>query len=235
MLVDDEALKLARLALAAAVRQVIRNGLYTFAFVSLLALALPAQAQLAAGVDFAEIKPALQVDNPARIEVVEFFSYACPHCSDLNPLVRKWAAKLPADVAFKRVPVSFNSPFYQLMAKLFYTLDAIGEMERLDAAAFDAIHVKGLKLIDEKSVQEWAVSQGVDAKKFSDAFKSFSTDSNVKRADQLSRAAKIPGVPALVVDGRYLVVGKNVKNHDELLALTEKVIDKARTERAAKK
>ena len=212
-----------------------RLAAYTFAFVSLLALALPAQAQLAAGVDFAEIKPALQVDNPARIEVVEFFSYACPHCSDLNPLVRKWAAKLPADVAFKRIPVSFNSPFYQLMAKLFYTLDAIGEMERLDAAAFDAIHVKGLKLIDEKSVQEWAVSQGVDAKKFSDAFKSFSTDSNVKRADQLSRAAKIPGVPALVVDGRYLVVGKNVKNHDELLALTEKVIDKARTERAAKK
>ena len=212
-----------------------RLAAYTFAFVSLLALALPAQAQLAAGVDFAEIKPALQVDNPARIEVVEFFSYACPHFSDLNPLVRKWAAKLPADVAFKRVPVSFNSPFYQLMAKLFYTLDAIGEMERLDAAAFDAIHVKGLKLIDEKSVQEWAVSQGVDAKKFSDAFKSFSTDSNVKRTDQLSRAAKIPGVPALVVDGRYLVVGKNVKNHDELLALTEKVIDKARTERAAKK
>lgn len=212
-----------------------RLAAYTFAFVGLLALALPAQAQLAAGVDFAEIKPALQVDNPARIEVVEFFSYACPHCSDLNPLVKKWAAKLPADVAFKRVPVSFNSPFYQLMAKLFYTLDAIGEMERLDAAAFDAIHVKGLKLIDEKSVQEWAVSQGVDAKKFSDAFKSFSTDSNVKRTDQLSRAAKIPGVPALVVDGRYLVVGKNVKNHDELLALTEKVIDKARTERAAKK
>ena len=212
-----------------------RLAAYTFAFVSLLALALPAQAQLAAGVDFAEIKPPLQVDNPAKIEVVEFFSYACPHCSDLNPLVRKWAAKLPADVAFRRVPVSFNSPFYQLMAKLFYTLDAIGEMERLDAAAFDAIHVKGLKLIDEKSVQEWAVSQGVDAKKFSDAFKSFSVDSNVKRADQLSRSAKIPGVPALVVDGRYLVVGKNVKNHDELLALTEKVIDKVRGERTAKK
>ena len=212
-----------------------RLAAYTFALVSLLALALPAQAQLAAGVDFAEIKPPLQVDNPAKIEVVEFFSYACPHCNDLNPIVKKWAAKLPADVAFKRIPVSFNSPFYQLMAKLFYTLESLGEIEKLDAAAFDAIHVKGLKLIDEKSVQEWAVSQGVDAKKFSDAFKSFSVDSNVKRADQLSRAAKIPGVPALVVDGRYLVVGKNVKNHDELLALTEKVIDKVRGERTAKK
>ncbi len=212
-----------------------RLAAYTFALVSLLALALPAQAQLAAGVDFAEIKPPLQVDNPAKIEVVEFFSYACPHCNDLNPIVKKWAAKLPADVAFKRIPVSFNSPFYQLMAKLFYTLESLGEIEKLDAAAFDAIHVKGLKLIDEKSVQEWAVSQGVDAKKFSDAFKSFSVDSNVKRADQLSRSAKIPGVPALVVDGRYLVVGKNVKNHDELLALTEKVIDKVRGERTAKK
>ena len=212
-----------------------RLAAYTFALVSLLVLALPAQAQLAAGVDFAEIKPPLQVDNPAKIEVVEFFSYACPHCNDLNPIVKKWAAKLPADVAFKRIPVSFNSPFYQLMAKLFYTLESLGEMEKLDAAAFDAIHVKGLKLIDEKSVQEWAVSQGVDAKKFSDAFKSFSVDSNVKRADQLSRSAKIPGVPALVVDGRYLVVGKNVKNHDELLALTEKVIDKVRGERTAKK
>lgn len=212
-----------------------RLAAYTFAFVNLLALALPVQAQLAAGVDFAEIKPALQVDNPAKIEVVEFFSYACPHCNNLNPIVKKWAAKLPADVAFKRIPVSFNSPFYQLMAKLYYTLDALGEMEKLDAAVFDAIHVKGLKLIDEKSIQEWAVAQGIDAKKFSDAFKSFSVDSNVKRADQLSRAAKIPGVPSLVVDGRYLVVGKNVKNQDELLALTDKVIDKARTERAAKK
>ena len=212
-----------------------RLAAYTFALVSLLVLALPAQAQLAAGVDFAEIKPPLQVDNPAKIEVVEFFSYACPHCNDLNPIVKKWAAKLPADVAFKRIPVSFNSPFYQLMAKLFYTLESLGEIEKLDAAAFDAIHVKGLKLIDEKSVQEWAVSQGVDAKKFSDAFKSFSVDTNVKRADQLSRSAKIPGMPALVVDGRYLVVGKNVKNHDELLALTEKVIDKVRGERTAKK
>ena len=212
-----------------------RLAAYTFAFVSLLALALPAQAQLAAGVDFAEIKPALQVDNPARIEVVEFFSYACPHCSDLNPLVRKWAAKLPADVAFKRVPVSFNSPFYVLMAKLFYALEGTGEMAKLDAAVFDAIHVKGLKLIDDKSVLEWVTAQGVDAKTFSDAYNSFGVMSKIKRTDQLSRAAKIPGVPALVVDGRYLVVGKNVKNHDELLALTEKVIDKARTERAAKK
>ena len=181
-----------------------------------------------------EISPAQPTDNPAKIEVIEFFSYACPHCNDLNPSIMKWAAKLPAEVEFKRVPVNF-SPFYQLMARLYYTLEAISELKRLDEAVFNAIHVRGLKLIDDKSIQEWAVGQGIDAKKFSDAYNSFGVISKVKRADQLSRNAKIQGVPAMLVDGRYLQVGKDVKSPDDQLALTDKLIDKARSERSKKK
>ena len=203
---------------------------------ALLTAALPAHAQkqLAVGTDYVEITPPQPTDNPAKIEVIEFFSYACPHCSDLNPSIIKWAAKLPADVEFKRVPVNF-SPFYQLMARLYYTLEALGELKRLDETVFNAIHVKGLRLIDDKSIQEWAVGQGIDAKKFSDAYNSFGIISKVKRGDQLAKAAKIQGVPAIAVDGRFLVVGKNVKSHDEQLALTDKVIDKARFERSKKK
>ncbi len=211
------------------------TGWFAAIALTLLALAMPAQAQLAAGRDYTAIEPAQMTDDPARIEVVEFFSYACPHCNDLNPHIGKWAARLPSDVVFKRVPVSFNSPFYQLMAKLYYTLEAIGDLSKLDSAVFNAIHEKGLKLIDDKSIREWATAQGVDAKKFSDAFNSFSVSSKVKRADQLAQSAKIRGVPALVVDGRYLVVGQEVKTHADLLALTDKVIDKTRTERNAKK
>lgn len=204
--------------------------------VALISVALPAQAQqLTVGRDYVAIVPAQLTDNPAKIEVVEFFSYACPHCSDLNPYIEKWAVKLPGDVAFKRVPVSFNSPFYQLMAKLYFTLEAVGELQRLDSAVFTAIHEKGLKLIDEKSILEWVKGQGVDAKKFSDAFNSFGVVSKVKRADQLAQASKISGVPALVVDGRYLVVGKAIKSHADLLALTDKVVDKTRAERNTKK
>ena len=204
---------------------------------ALISVALPAQAQqqLTVGRDYVAIVPAQLTDNPAKIEVIEFFSFACPHCSDLNPHIGKWADKLPGDVAFKRIPVSFNSPFYQLMAKFYFTLEAVGELQRLDSAVFTAIHEKGLKLIDEKSILEWVKAQGVDAKKFSDAFNSFGVVSKVKRADQLAQASKITGVPALVVDGRYLVVGKEIKSHADLLALTDKVVDKTRTERSAKK
>lgn len=197
---------------------------------TLFSLALPAQAELVVGRDYVVLNPVQPTDDPAKIEVIEFFSYGCPHCSDLNPAAMKWAAKLPADVAFKRIPVGFNNPFYQLMAKLYYALEAIGELQRLDSAAFDAIHNKGLRLIDDKSVLEWVSGQGVDAKKFSDAFKSFGVISKAKRADQMAQSSKIQGVPALLVDGRYLVVGKDVKSHDGLLALTDQVIGKARAD-----
>ena len=60
-------------------------------------------------------------------------------------------------------------------------------------------------------------------------------DSKVKRAGQIAQQARIQGVPALVVDGRFTVVGQNVKSFKELLALTDKVIEMRRKERAQKK
>ena len=151
----------------------------------------------------------------------------------MNPHITKWAASLPGDVEFKRLAVGFNNPFYQQMARLYFALEASGDLARLDNAVFDAIHNKGLKLIDEKSIIDWVSSQGVYAKKFSDAYHSFGVDSKTKRTDQMAQLDKITGVPAIVVDGRYLVTGKDVKAHADLLALAEKVIEKRRAERGA--
>ena len=203
---------------------------------SLLAFAMPAYAQtpLVEDRDYVTIEPAQPTQNANKIEVVEYFSYACPHCNELNTHIIKWESKLPADVVFTRVPVNFN-PFYLLMARLYYTLEAIGELKRLDSAVFSAIHEKGVKLIDDQSILEWATSQGVDAKKFSTAYNSFGVASKVRAADQLARDSKLQGVPALIVDGRYRVVGKEMKSIGDLLVLTDKVVDKVRKERKAKK
>jgi thiol:disulfide interchange protein DsbA len=194
-------------------------------------LSLPAQAQPGAGRDYTVIEPAQSTDDPGRIEVVEFFSYACPHCNDLNPLIHQWAGDLPRDVFFKRVPVSFNMPFYVLMAKLFYTLDTTGDLARLDAVLFNAIHEKGLKLVSEKNIADWAVSQGVDARRFSEAWNSFSVDSKVKRANQIANNHHIQSVPAVVIDGRYLVGGKSLQ---DLLPSVDRIIEMRRAERNSK-
>jgi thiol:disulfide interchange protein DsbA len=131
--------------------------------VVLSVLALPTQAQQLGG-DYTEIVPALVADTPDKTEVIEFFSYACPHCNELNPILNQWVAKLPADVAFRKVAVGFNILFYQLTAKLFYTLDAMGESKRLDEAVFKAIHSQGVKFVEEKSVTAGWWPKGLTAK-----------------------------------------------------------------------
>lgn len=202
---------------------------------SFFAVALPAHAQLIAGRDYAVIEPAQATDNAAKIEVVEFFSYGCPHCNDFHPLISKWSAKLPAEVSFKRVPISFGRAQWASLAKLYYALETTGDLARVDGAVFQAIHEKGVKLYDDKSILEWIGTQGIDTKKFTDAYNSFGVMSKVKRGDQMGQSSKIQGVPALAVDGKYLVIGKEIKGPDDLLLLTDKLIDKVRGERGKKK
>lgn len=196
-----------------------------------LAISAPAIAQTA-GKDYTPISPAQPTDDPAKIEVLEFFSYGCPHCSDFHPVISAWAAKLPGDVVFKRVPVSFGRAAWANAARLYYTLEATGELARLDGEVFKAIHNDRINLFEEKAIFEWVAKKGVDQKKFSEAFNSFGVMSKVKRGDQLAQAYKIQGVPSVAVDGKYLVGGKDF---NEQLAIADKLIAKVRSEKPGKK
>lgn len=187
----------------------------------------PAFAQTA-GRDYTPIVPAQPAEEAGRIEVLEFFSYGCPHCADFNPLLSAWAAKLPADVVLKKVPVTFGRAAWANIARLFYTLEILGETARLEADVFRAIQNERVNLFDEKTLNEWVARKGVDPKKFAEIFASFGVQSRVRRADQMAQAYKITGVPALAVDGKYLVGGKDFA---EALAITDKLIAKARAER----
>ena len=201
-----------------------------FALGTALTEAMPALAQTA-GKDYTPIAPAQPTDDAAKIEVIEFFSYGCPHCSDFHPLISAWAAKQPGDVVFKRVPVSFNS-YFAMIAPLYYTLEAMGELPRLDGVVFKTIHADGNKLADAKARTEWAVKNGLDPKKFEETYNSFGVASKVRRGAQMTQAYKIQGVPAIAVDGKYLVGGQSF---GEVLATTDKLIAKARSEKPAKK
>jgi thiol:disulfide interchange protein DsbA len=185
-----------------------------------------------AGKDYTPISPVQPTEDGAKIEVLEFFSYGCPHCSDFNPILHAWAGKLPADVVIKKVPVTFGRAAWGNVAKLYYTLEITGDLNRLEADVFKAIHQERANLFDEKTLTEWVVKKGVDQKKFTETFSSFGVMSKVKRADQMAQAYKIQGVPALAVEGKYLVGGKDF---NEALAITDKLIAKARSEKSGKK
>lgn len=195
-----------------------------------LAFSLPAAAQVA-GKDYTPVDPPQPTDNPGKIEVIEFFSYGCPHCNDLHPMISAWAAKLPGDVVFRKVPVTFGRAAWANVARLYYTLEATGDLAKLDGAVFHAIHDERVNLFDDKVIQEWVAKKGVDPKKFADAWASFGINSKLKRADSLAQSYRIQGVPSLAVEGKYMVGGKD---HAEMLAIADKLIAKARLEKSKK-
>jgi len=191
------------------------------------ALALPVLAQTT-GKDYTAIEPPQATDNPAKIEVLEFFSYGCSHCADFHHPLTEWIAKQPADVQFRRSPVSFGRAAWANLSRLYFTLEATGDLAKLDAAVFTAIHGERVNLFEEKNIAAWMEKKGGDAKKFAETFGSFGIMSKVKRADQLAATYRIPGTPTLVIDGKYMISGKP---HAEMLATADKLIAKARAER----
>jgi len=179
------------------------------------------------GAAFRPLNPPVPTDVAGKIEVIEFFYYGCPHCREFDPLVREWAKKLPADVVFNRVPATWGgSDRYRVAeARMYYTLLATKNLERLHEKVFVAVQDQRVNLRDAEEVREWAAKQGVDAKAFIDAFKSFGVETQVRRAGQLDKAYKIDSVPTMAVAGRYVTVAGD---HKETLETVNKLIVKVR-------
>lgn len=190
----------------------------------------PAQAQVP-GQQYTLVEPPVPTEAAAKIEVLEFFSYGCIHCYKLHPHAKQWAAKAPADVVFKRVPVTFDRPQMKPMAKLFYALEATGELARLDDAVFAAVHDQKVNLATDEAVIKWVGAQGGDAKKISEALNSFGVLNKVARAEQLTKAYRVQGTPQVYVDGRYAVRNEGVQGYGEIFTITDKLVGLARSKK----
>ena len=115
-------------------------------------------------------------------------------------------------------------------AQTYYTLETMGELDRMHGKVFDAIHVDRQAFNDIGTIATWMSKNGIDGKKFEDTAKSFAVSGKVQRAQQMSAAYQLTGVPALVVDGKYIALGNSF---DGMLANLDALIDRARAERAA--
>jgi thiol:disulfide interchange protein DsbA len=189
-----------------------------------------ASAQLVEGKGYVRIANPQPVETGRKIEVIEFFSYMCPHCAELEPYLDTWLAKLPSDVAFRRVPVSFQQRWAAL-AKVYYTLDALGAEAKLSPDVFKAIHGQGTALWDDKTFYDWAASKGLDRKKVEEVSSSFAIDGRMKRALQLAQQYRIDSVPMVVVDGKFVTSSSMVGTHANLPGAIDELIAKARAER----
>jgi protein dithiol oxidoreductase (disulfide-forming) len=190
---------------------------------ALAPLAAAAQPQFA----YSELKPAVPVETDGKIEVVEFFWYGCIHCYNLEPAVEKWEKTLPKDVQFRRVPAVFNER-WAIDASIFYTLEAMGLLDRLHRPLFDAIHRDRLRTDNQKEVMDWLQKQGVEPKKFTETMKSFGVQSKMRRAAQLTALYKIDGTPAMAVNGRYTVSTEQGRSQNGMFETVNYLVDTIR-------
>ena len=203
----------------------------------LLCATAAAQQKPVEGKDYLTLNPAQSVETNGKVDVVEFFWYRCPHCYNLEPVLLEWLKKLPRDVQFRRIPAIFNDEWAH-DARVFYTLEAIGDLARVHAGLMDAIHQQGgVRLKGEaylKWVADWLGKNGVDLAKYDTALRSFTVETKLKRAMQLTQAYKIDGVPAISVQGRWLVSASMVGDRQSMINVTEFLTGEARKRLASK-
>jgi thiol:disulfide interchange protein DsbA len=204
-----------------------------------LTLSTGASAQLVPGKDYQLIDPRQPTNSGKKVEVIEFFNYACPACNSLVPHLRAWLKKKPADVEFRRAPVVFQDAWLPLTTA-YHAFDAMGLVDKLHYDFFSAIHerrtleTKGL-LRDQKPLFDWVEQRGVDRQKFVDVYNSFGVRSRTNRSIELPANYHVTSTPTLVIDGKYLTTPAMAGSYERYFQVLDQVVAMARKERAAKK
>lgn len=191
------------------------------------ALAGAGSVQARQGRTHLELSPA-QPTLAGKIEVIEFFHYGCPHCRDLDPLVERWKKTLSEDVAFHRSPVIWGQGALAGLARLYFSLDATGQLEALHSKIFAAVQDERRLVYDRDGARAWVQENGGDGKAVYDAWTSFGVETRVKEADARARAYKIDGVPTLAVGGRYLTSASLTGSHEAALKEVDRLIAQLR-------
>ena len=190
----------------------------------------PVRAQGAApveGKDFTRLEPPQPVREPGKIEVLEFFSYACPHCSAFEPTLDQWARQLPPDVVLRRVPVPFlmNAENFQ---RTYYALESLGLVPTVQQKVFRAIHIDRQRLEKPEDIAAFVGKSGGDEAKFLAAFKSFSVATAVSRAKKATVDYKVESVPLLVINGRFVTSPSMAGGAAPSLAVADQLIQRSR-------
>ena len=183
------------------------------------------------GVHYDLLPIPVETADPKKIEVVEVFSYGCPHCFSFDPTLTEWRAKQGRDVLFRRVPAMFRQDWV-ILAQAYYTAETLGVVDKVHTPIFEAIHLKGLDYRNPQMLADvFKQAANVDEAEFTRVLNSFGVRSRTQQADANGRMYQLTGVPTLIVDGRYKVYGGKIGgSNSSMLDVVDFLVAKARAE-----
>mgnify|MGYP005638257913 FL=1 len=198
----------------------------------LLAFALPVTGQeYEQGINYFPLKIPQPVHTGDKIEVLELFWYRCPHCFELDPYLNKWLKSKPDFIEYVRLPAVLNRS-WAFDARVFYTFVALGLVDSLHEAYFEAIHTDRKRIVTVEQLADWVADKGQDSQQILDTFNSFGVDSMVAHAADMSSRYETDGVPTIIVDGKYRTKVSLAGGHNELIDLMNSLALRAQSERS---
>ena len=186
------------------------------------------------GQDYFLVEPAQATSTGNKIEVLEVFSYACPHCAHFQPNVEELKSKLPANAQFVLLPAVFQ-PAWEPFARAFYTAKSLGVLDKTHQALFDAIHRDHQPLRTIEDLANLFYSHyGVAPGTFLSTATSFVIEGQLEHGNALVRDYHVDATPTLVINGKYRVTGNGERGigFPEMVQIALELVNK---EAAAKK
>ncbi|RPI47375.1 MAG: thiol:disulfide interchange protein DsbA/DsbL [Betaproteobacteria bacterium] len=181
---------------------------------------------LSAGKNYREI-PQQPIADASRVEVIDFFFYGCPFCNELRPMLERWRKGLSADVVFRRVPTVRHDSWAPL-ARTYFTLDALGESERLHEEVYKSYHDEELHMSKPDVMADWASRQGIERQRWLEVYNSQDVSRRVEHARKLTRDYDIQGTPSIVVNGRYLTSSGLTDDVKLVVPVVQLLVDRER-------
>lgn len=176
------------------------------------------------GAHYIRIVPAQPTSvGDGKVEVVELFWYGCPHCFRLEPHIEKWKEKLPDNVVFKQIPGVMN-PKWESHARAYYAAETLGVLDKTHKKLFEALHIDRKRIFSQSELADFFEQQGVDRKKFLNAYRSFAVSTKVRRSKLIGQANGINGVPTIIVNGKYHTSGTLTGSNEGMLQVTDTLI-----------
>ena len=193
-------------------------------------LASSTSAQIEPAREFVRLDPPHAAAADGRVEVIEFFYYGCPVCYETEPFLSRWLGTAPDYVTLRRVP-ALSSEAWEPFAKLFYTLEGLGQIERLHWPVYDNVHFEDVKLNDEKVMADWAARNGIEREKFVQTYGSKSVADKVAQARGLLKSYDVRAVPTFIVDGKFLTSARLAGGTQQVVPVLDRLVRLAREER----
>ncbi|ACS87721.1 thiol:disulfide interchange protein DsbA [Musicola paradisiaca] len=163
----------------------------------------------ASAADFSNGKQFVTLDKPAQQEpqVLEFFSFYCPHCYQFSQVFHVTEAiekSLPAGTKLTKYHVDFLGPLGAELTKAWAVAIALGVEDKVSPLMFDAVQ-KTQTVQRVEDIRNVFVAAGVKPEDYDNALNSFVVKSLVAQQEKAAADLQLRGVPAVFVNGKYMV------------------------------